>query len=129
MRREPTEHWEQVQFVTLFRYKYRNVRIFHIPNGEFRGYRTGQRLKDEGVLPGVPDLFIPEWGLWIEMKRRHGGVLSAEQKDFLNYLSAVGYMVAVCRGCDEALAVADEVAGRIARRKGKENGANSSTST
>jgi hypothetical protein len=35
---------------------------------------------------GIPDLFIPEWRLWVEMKRKTGGRLSTEQKSMINYL-------------------------------------------
>jgi hypothetical protein len=40
--------------------------------------------------------------LWIEMKRERGGVISAEQKDWLAYLSGVGHEVIVGKGCEDA---------------------------
>jgi len=63
---------------------------------------TAARLKVEGVCAGVPDLFIPAWRLWVEMKRQKGGVVSAEQKDWLAYLESVGYTTLVCKGAEDA---------------------------
>ena len=79
------------------------MRIIAIPNGGWRDIRTAARLKAEGVCRGVPDLFIPAWGLWIEMKRQKGGVVSENQKDWLEYLNGLGYGAVVCRGADDAM--------------------------
>ena len=100
----PTEHEEQREFVQWVRQTYPGVRIFAIPNGGARGAATAGRLKAEGVSPGVPDLCIPAWGLWVEMKRQKGGVVSAEQKDWISYLQSVQQCVLVCRGADDAKA-------------------------
>ena len=82
----PSEHWEQVQFVSKFRKKYRPVKVFAIPNGGKRDKITAQKLKAEGVLSGVPDLFIPEWRTWVEMKKVKDSYLSEEQKYMRDYL-------------------------------------------
>ena len=97
-----SEHVEQREFVSWFRQTYRPVRIFAIPNGEARSRTVGARLKLEGVSPGVPDLFVPEWGLWIEMKRAKGGTVSAVQKDWHRYLGDIGQRVIVAHGCEDA---------------------------
>lgn len=98
-----TEHEEQREFVSKFRQSFPDVRILSIPNGGARSKATAGRLKLEGVSPGVPDLFIPAWGLWVEMKRTKGGSISAEQKDWLAYLDQVGYTATVCYGADDAM--------------------------
>ena len=98
----PTEHQEQVGFVNWFRAKFPHVLIFAIPNGEKRAISVAKRLKAEGVKAGVPDLFVPEWDLWIEMKRREGGRLSAEQKDVIRYLECIGDTVIVGEGAGDA---------------------------
>ena len=103
-----TEHEEQREFVSRFRQTYPGIRIMAIPNGGARSKTTAARLKVEGVSPGVPDLFVPAWGLWIEMKRTKGGSVSAEQKDWLFYLDQVGYTAIVCCGSDEAMRVVKE---------------------
>jgi hypothetical protein len=100
--RIPTEHEEQREFVRWFRQTWPVMRIFAIPNGGARTAATAGRLKVEGVSPGVPDLFIPALKLWVEMKRTKGGVLSAEQKDWIKYLESVGYCVIVGKGADNA---------------------------
>lgn len=100
--RIPTEHEEQREFVRWFRNTWPGVRIFAIPNGGARSRATAGRLKAEGVSSGVPDLFIPAWRLWIEMKRSKGGSLSPDQKDWIKYLQSVGYWAIVCKGADDA---------------------------
>jgi hypothetical protein len=102
--RIPTEHEEQREVVRWFRQTHRGVRIFAIPNGGQRSLAAAARLKVEGVSAGVPDLFIPEWKLWVEMKRIKGGSVSAEQKDWIKYLKEVGYCAKVCKGADDAKA-------------------------
>lgn len=99
----PTEHFEQREFVRWFRQTHPGVRIFAIPNGGVRSLATAGRLKAEGVTKGVPDLFIPAWRLWIEMKRIKGGILSAEQKDWMKYLESVGYRAIMCKGAEDAM--------------------------
>lgn len=98
----PTEHEEQREFVKWFRQTFSDVRIFAIPNGGARNKATAGRLKAEGVCAGVPDLFIPEWGLWLEMKRTKGGSVSAEQKDWAEYLEWCGYKWQVAKGAKQA---------------------------
>ena len=93
-----SEHMEQREFVSWFRKTYPGVRIFAIPNGGARSIVTASRLKAEGVSAGVPDLFIPAWGVWIEMKRSKGGALSKKQKDWREYLQFCGYTVIVAHG-------------------------------
>lgn len=100
--RIPTEHEEQREFVRWFRQTHKGVRIFAIPNGGARSIATAGRLKVEGVSPGVPDLCIPAWRLWVEMKRTKGGSLSAEQKDWIAYLEGCGYTCMVAKGAAHA---------------------------
>ena len=100
--RMPTEHEEQRAFVSLWR-QCGLPRIFAIPNGEARGIAAARRLKAEGVSAGVPDLYCPEWRLWIEFKRRKGGTVSAEQKDWHHYLIGIGDSVIICRGAEDAI--------------------------
>lgn len=102
--RIPTEHEEQRELVRWFRQTHRGVRIFAIPNGGQRSLATAARLKVEGVSAGVPDLHVPAWSLWIEMKRTKGGSVSAEQKDWMAYLEGVKHWCIVGKGADDAKA-------------------------
>ena len=97
-----SEHLEQREFVSWFRKTHPGVRIFAIPNGGWRGIAAGARFKAEGVSAGVPDLFIPSWRVWVEMKRAKGGVLSEKQKDWRDYLIGCGYKVIVAHGKEAA---------------------------
>lgn len=97
-----TEHAEQVGFVTWFRLKFPGVLIFAIPNGGKRSLKTAKDLKAEGATPGIPDLFVPELKLWVEMKRASGGVLSQQQQQIIEYLGNCGYTVIVGKGAQDA---------------------------
>lgn len=99
----PTEDQEQAAFVAWFRATWPDVRIFAIPNGGKRSIKTANTLKATGVLPGVPDLFVPGWGLWVEMKRAKRGKLLPEQKDMIAYLKTVcDHVVIVGHGFEDA---------------------------
>ena len=103
----PTEHEEQVTLFTWFRMRYAGMLMYAIPNGGARSSITGARLRDEGVLAGVPDIFLPcpsggKHGLYIEMKRQKGGSLESSQEDIIARLRQAGYRVEVCKGWWEA---------------------------
>jgi len=97
-----SESLEQIRFVSWFRRNYPGMRIISIPNGGLRNKVVASRMKAEGMSPGVPDLFVPEVCLWIEMKRKNGGSLSKHQKDWLAYLRDIGHHTMVCHGYDDA---------------------------
>lgn len=111
----PSEHDEQVSFIKYARARYAHVRnfaIWAIPNAAKRSPRLAAMMRAEGMTSGVPDLIIPYpvgayHGLWIEMKRQKGGVLSAEQREIADQLRAVGYAVAVCCGAKSAIETLD----------------------
>lgn len=94
----------------LFRWaEYRpDLKLMHaIPNGGKRDIQTAARLKAEGVKPGVPDIFLPvarggKHGLYIELKRRKGGTVSAAQEAWIRALALQGYQCAVCHGWEAA---------------------------
>jgi hypothetical protein len=89
------EHSEQMGFVNWFRARFPpDVMIFAIANGGYRSIKTAKRLKDEGVLAGVPDLFIPKWRLFVEMKRARIRPISENQQ--FNALSGDQQFVAQC---------------------------------
>lgn len=81
--------------------------LFAIPNGGDRDRITAGKLKAEGVKAGVFDLMLPVprkgyHGLWIEMKRVNGGVVSKEQKSWGRNMVAQGYQAFICYGWLEA---------------------------
>jgi hypothetical protein len=97
-----TEHEEQREFVMWMRQTYPDARIFAIPNGGQRSRTTGAKLKAEGVSAGVPDLYIPAWRCWVEMKREKGGTISGPQKDWISYLESIGHTVIIGQGFENA---------------------------
>lgn len=107
-----TEHEEQREFVSWFRKTFPAIRILAIPNGSQRSRTTGARLKAEGVVAGVPDLLIPAWNLWIEMKRADGGSVSTQQKDWHLYLESIDHTVLVCAGFLQAKEKVEELVKR-----------------
>ena len=96
----PSESDSQIAFLQWWR-EQKYPLIWHTPNGGSRGAREAARLKREGVIPGVPDLFCPELRLFIEFKREDGR-LSADQKELLAYLESVGYECIVVYGLADA---------------------------
>ena len=98
----PTEDREQINFVQWFRRTYPEVKIYAIPNGSYRHKKTAALLKATGVLKGVSDLHVPEWNLWIEMKRGKGGRLSPEQKEWGEYVESLGHTFIVGHGFSDA---------------------------
>lgn len=108
---EPTESVEQqhlFQWAALQAAAHPELdMLYHIPNGGARSKATAGRLKAEGVRAGVPDLCLPVprgrfHGLYIELKRQHGGQTSPAQRDWLDRLGAQGYAAAVCHGWEDA---------------------------
>ena len=97
------EHVEQRRLVQWFRQTFAGVRIFSIPNGGHRHLSVAAKLKAEGATSGVPDLYVPQRRLWIEMKRSTGGRLSKTQIDWIDYLTTVcGDNVVVGSGFEDA---------------------------
>lgn len=99
---DASEHIHQREFVSWFRKNYPDDTLFAIPSGGKRGAATAARLKLEGVIAGVPDLFWLKRACWIEMKKP-GGRLSKSQKQFIARAMAAGYQVIVAYGFDEAV--------------------------
>lgn len=114
----PTEHQEQARVIAWARAheeEYPGLDVLHASvNGAFfagdarKRAMQAARLRAAGMLPGVPDLFLPVprppyHGLFIEMKRTKGGTVSEEQHRILSRLAALGYCVVVCPGADIAI--------------------------
>ena len=90
--------------------------LHHCPNGGSRHPAEAQKLRRMGVVPGVSDLFLPVarngyHGIWIEMKKKHGGKLSPAQKDWLEGMREEGYKAERADGADEAIALLEEYLG------------------
>lgn len=98
----PSEHDEQCAFVQWWR-RTQPDDLFAIPNGGSRSKSQAGKLKAEGVMAGVADLYAPSRRLWIEFKRVCAGTLSQEQKDFLARRLRDGDRAMVAWGCEDAI--------------------------
>lgn len=104
-----TEHKIQSDFVKAFRYLYpefKNI-LFAIPNGGQRNVIVAAKLKQEGVLSGVPDVFFAKSngiknGLFIEFKAGKNK-LTENQETIIKDLRKFGFKVIICYSCNEAL--------------------------
>ena len=97
----PSEFKEQCDFVEWFKKEYKGVVIMSIRNGGSRTPRERTEQLMEGLHPGAADLFIPEWFLWIEFKKKKGGIQSDKQKEFEKYITNVGYTYFLALGCED----------------------------
>jgi hypothetical protein len=120
----PTEHEEQVSLIQWAESQSARLpalrMLFAIPNGAKLPYRKvtakgvaisheRRKMLAEGMRPGVPDAFLAcpsngQNGLFIEMKRAQKSLskTSPEQLSWHSALSAMGYRVEVCYGCEAA---------------------------
>ena len=77
-----------------------------IPNGGKRNAWEARNMKLEGVRAGVSDYFLAypskgKAGLWIELKSPDKGILSKNQKEWIDKMNSVGYMAEVGYGWKE----------------------------
>lgn len=82
--------------------------MFHVPNGGARNKAEGVQLKAMGVMSGVSDLCLIRDGrtLWLELKAE-GGMISDEQKEFLETAASGSISTACAWGIDQAREVID----------------------
>lgn len=111
-----SEDTEQINVITWARWNERQhpelKLLYHIPNGGSRNKAEAVKLKQMGVLAGVPDLHLPVPkgiynGLYIEMKYADGRV-ERLQREFLKTAAGYGYYCAVCYGTGEAINILNE---------------------
>ena len=102
------DHPLQMLTVAWFRAQYPSLAmlLFAIPNGGQRNPATAAHLKAEGVVAGIPDLFLAvpmgqDHGLFLEMKTPTG-VVSKAQHAAHSSLRAQGYRVDIARGYEAA---------------------------
>lgn len=113
----PTEDEEQIalmQWAAVMSGRYHELRLmYHIPNGGARSKTEAARFKAMGVKKGVPDIHLPVargryHGLYIELKRQHGGRASDEQKRWIKDLQEQGNAAFVCKGWRQAAATIEQ---------------------
>ncbi|WP_448647156.1 VRR-NUC domain-containing protein [Pseudomonas mohnii] len=84
--------------------------IYHVPNGGHRHKSVAGKLKQQGVVAGIPDLVLTMarggyFGLYIEFKATppNDADVSAAQHERIRKLNEQGYLAIVCRGHFEAV--------------------------
>jgi hypothetical protein len=98
----PLECLEQITLVNILRQSY--PLTHSIPNDAKRSPQLAKKMKETGLLSGVPDLFIPELSLYVELKKTKGGALSPAQKAFIEAVNATTPCRAIlARGYKDAL--------------------------
>ena len=113
----PHEDEECVAFVCFLEHEKHRGRILaftHIPastrtrflgvlrKNKSMGVRRG--FSEYAVIVSTPGRNNGATLIFVEMKRRKGGTVSAEQKEWIRHLEASGIPARVCRGCIEAKA-------------------------
>lgn len=110
MAKRRVEEQHQAAFVGWFRVQFKRFEklLFMIANGENVGAARMHRLKQLGLVPGMPDLMLSiarqgHHGLYIEMKKEDGH-LQLNQVEQHKALREQNYKVVTCYGWDEARA-------------------------
>ena len=126
-KRSTPEHDEQVAlffWAELNKSKVPELELLlAIPNGAYYGghWSVANRMKEEGVKKGVPDIFLPvpmtylnegqvvgmKAGLWIEMKAGKNKT-SPDQDWWIGKLRDMGYRVEVCYSAEDAIKIIKE---------------------
>lgn len=83
----------------------------HVPNEGRHKPQYRRKMAALGLKSGVPDILVFDTppavkcarGTAIELKRKTGGRVSAQQQEWLEALEGRGWVCAVCEGIDEAL--------------------------
>ena len=109
----------QAACIKYFRYQFSEYKdlLFSIPNGiplSNQNVRTKiyNKLKEEGLQPGVPDLFLSVGnsiynGMFIEIKTKTDR-LRKKQVDMIRALEQQNYKCVVVRSVDEFIEIIDE---------------------
>lgn len=114
-----SEETEQVNIIDWARWQIAShpelALLHHCPNGGSRNKAEAVKLKQMGVMAGVPDLHLPVpkgiyAGLYIELKYNKGRI-EPSQRDFLKQAAKYGNFCAVCYGAEEAISIIKEYIG------------------
>lgn len=113
---KPSEAREQMTFFSYVNMKAgqdeRYKMIFAVANGGSRNKIEAANLKRQGVLAGVPDIFVDVpsdkyHGLRIELKVGKNKPTD-KQKEMIERYNRLGYKAVVCYGADEAIKMLED---------------------
>lgn len=104
------EEYEEQKLVVKY-LELRGVKFTAIPNSTYT-QSWGQKAMNKamGVRAGLPDMFliIKNKPLFLELKKRTGGILSEYQKSWHKAINKAGIPCYVCNGFEEAKKVIDK---------------------
>lgn len=97
----------------------KRIGFFSVPNGAIIGGQNKwaqiQKLKNEGLTPGAPDLVLmdlcplTDQPVAIEMKRTRGGKISVHQEEVIGRMRTEGWIVLDPKGYGEAIKMLVEI--------------------
>lgn len=100
----PHESWEQQSLIAeLERLEPGILMEINPAAGMKLDKRMAATVKMLGYQAGTLDIFLPEYRVYIELKRQKGSALSPEQKTRIPRLEAAGYRVIVAKGAVDAI--------------------------
>lgn len=98
-----TEHKLQIAVTNYLHFSLpSDATWFAVPNGGLRNLKTAQKLKAEGVRPGVADIIVVWKGraIGLELKAPKGSQSKA-QKEWAEMFQLAGGVYRVCKSVDE----------------------------
>jgi hypothetical protein len=109
---EPEEQVWCIEYLEALKKKGNKVKYTSIPNSTFtKSWSVKRRNKQQGLRAGFPDLAIILNNIlfFVELKRVKGGVLSLEQKEWIQALNEAGEYAYVCKGFGEFKELVDKI--------------------
>lgn len=103
--KKSTEQKEQIKFVQFMRTFMPEIIVASIPNGAATTSANRIKLRNEGLLAGMPDIMViaPDKILFLEFKRPDGkGRVSLEQESVLQKLKDMNHAAHVVESDYEA---------------------------
>lgn len=90
----------------------RSIPHYHCPTELIRDAQEGRAQSLIGTFPGVPDLCItlarkPHHGLYMELKREKGGIVSGAQQFWLEELARNGYLAIVSWHYEQSIGIVE----------------------
>ena len=95
-----------VDFLEILVMQNKVIKFSHTANETYTtSWKQKMKNKQMGVRSGVPDYIVVtnKATLFIEMKRIKGGVVSQEQKEWVEAINKTGGHASVCKGFTEAM--------------------------
>jgi hypothetical protein len=108
---ESAEQKALVNYLEILILQRKDIIFTAIPNSTFTTSPIQKRKNSlQGVRKGLPDLFliVNKQAIFIEMKRKQGGILSNEQKVWIEKINQTNIKAFVCKGFQEAKAIVDK---------------------